>query len=294
MPVEQLSAASLESLAVPETGVLELRDTVARGLSLRVFTTGRKVWTFRYRPKGGGTRRRISIGEYPSVKLAEARRRADRYRGEVSGGSDPQAALSARRGAPTLGELIERYLSEEVATKKKPRTVELYTHYLRGLVAPRLGSKKAHEVTPGAVDALHRKLGTKTPVTANRAIVALSGVYTFAARRRLIAEGINPARGVEKFREQSRERYLSTAELVRLGEVLRLAETQGEGLAWPRPGAGRAGNKHDRKPANRRTQVSVHVTAAIRLLLLTGCRLREILGLRWSEVDLDRGPAAAA
>ncbi len=286
MPVEQLSAASLESLPVPETGALELRDAVARGLSLRVFTTGRKVWTFRYRPKDGGARRRISLGEYPSVKLAEARRRADRIRGEVSGGNDPQAAISARRGAPTLGELIERYLSEEVAPKKKPRTVELYTYYLRGLVIPRLGSKKAHEVTPAAVDALHRKLGTETPVTANRAIVALSGVYTFAARRRLITEGINPARGVEKFREQSRERYLSTAELVRLGEVLRLAEMEGEGLAWPQAGTP---SKHGRKAENCRTQVSPHVTAAIRLLLLTGCRLREILGLRWSEVDLERG-----
>jgi integrase len=288
VPAEQLSAALLESLPVPETGVLELRDAVARGLSLRVFTTGRKVWTFRYRPKDGGARRRIGLGEYPSVKLAEARRRADRYRGEVSGGRDPQGALSARRAAPTLGELIERYLGEEVATKKKPRTVELYTYYLQGLVASRLGSKKAHEVTPGAVDALHRSLGAKTPVTANRAIVALSGVYTFAARRRLIAEGINPARGVEKFREQSRERYLSTAELVRLGEVLRLAETEGEGLAWPQP-AGRMPSKHGRKAENRRTQVSPHVTAAIRLLLLTGCRLREILGLRWGEVDLERG-----
>ena len=126
----------------------------------------------------------------------------------------------------------------------------------------------------------------ETPVTANRAIVTLSGVYTFASRRRLIADGINPARGIEKFREHARERYLSAEELGRLGQALRSGETAG--LAWPRE-AGRALSKHDRKPDNRKTVLSPHVTAAFRLLLFTGCRLREILQLRWSEIDFERG-----
>ena len=141
-------------------------------------------------------------------------------------------------------------------------------------------------MTPAAVDNLHRRLGAKTPVSANRVIVALSGVYSFAARRRLVAAGVNPARGIEKFREQGRERYLSTDELGRLGQVLRLGEL--EGLAWPRE-AGRAASKHDRRPEERKTLLSKHVTAAFRLLLFTGCRLREILQLRWSEVDFERG-----
>jgi Arm DNA-binding domain len=206
MPTEKLTSDSLRNLTPPATGFDELLDTFARGLALRVFPTGRASWSFRYRPKGGGARRRINLGEYPTVGLAEARRRADRARGEVSGGGDPQGALSARREAPTVAELIDRYLAEEVEPKKKPRTLELYTYYLQKLVAPTLGSKKAHEVTPGAVDALHRRLGKKTQVTANRTIVTLSGVYRFAARRRLIADGVNPARGIEKFREQGLER----------------------------------------------------------------------------------------
>lgn len=292
MPTRQLTSARLKNLKPPVKGVTELRDGLARGLALRVFSSGRATWTFRYRPKGGGARRRIGLGDYPSVGLAAARRRADLIRGEVSGGGDPQGTLAAQREEPTLAQLIDRYLREEVRPKKKPRTVELYTHYLRRLVAPRLGSKKAHEITPGAVDNLHRAIGTSTrkkrgrPVTANRAIVALSGVYTFAARRRLTANGINPARGIEKFREQGRERYLSTDELGRLGQVLRAGELAG--LAWSRE-SGRAASRHDRKPENRKTKLSQHVTAAFRLLLFTGCRLREILQLRWSEVDFERG-----
>ena len=87
----------------------------------------------------------------------------------------------------------------------------------------------------------------RTPVTANRALVAISGVYSLTQRRRLGAAGFNPARGIEKFPGAGRERYLSREELGRLGRALRLAEP--EGLAWPRKD-GRSRSRHDRKPAN--------------------------------------------
>lgn len=286
MQKKLITPALLQHLKPPASGVIELWDTISRGLSLRVFASGHATWTIRYRPKDGGARRRAKLGDFPSVGLAEARRRADRLRGAVSDGKDPQGALQARREAPTLGDVIERYLAEEVLPKKKPGTYALYGYFLRKLVAPKLGLKKAHEVTTGDVDKLHRNLGAKTRVTANRTIVALSGVFSFAARRRLIAAGINPARGIEPFREQSRERYLSTDELGRLGQVLRDGEL--EGLAWicePE----RAASKHDRKLTNQKTVLSAHVAAAFRLLLFTGCRLREILNLRWDEIDFDRG-----
>ena len=229
---------------------------------MRVFASGRASWTFRYRPKSGGARRRIGLGEYPSIGLAEARRRADRCRGVVSNGGDPQGALQAQRDAPTLADLIARYLVEEVAPKKKRRTLELYKYYLQALVAPRLGGKKAGEVTASDVDRLHRKIGHATPVTANRAIVALSGVYTFAARRQLVPQMANPTRGIERFRERSRERYLSTEELGRLGQTLRLGET--DGLPW----RVQESTKHGRKHENRKTILSAHVVAAFHLLLL--------------------------
>src|ERR1700730_7796730 len=104
MATRKLTPALLANLKPPASGAIELRDT--RGLSLRVFSSGRATWTFRYRPKRGGARRRIGLGEYPSVGLAEARRRADLHRGVVSGGGDPQGALGAQREAPTLGRLI--------------------------------------------------------------------------------------------------------------------------------------------------------------------------------------------
>jgi integrase len=121
---------------------------------------------------------------------------------------------------------------------------------------------------------------------ANRVLAVLGSLYSWAGKAGLLPEGFNPAAKVEKNREQSRERFLTTDELERLGVALREAETIG--LSWEvdlaRPGA-----KHLPGEEHRRSVLSPHAVAAIRLLVLTGCRLREILHLRWSEVDFERG-----
>jgi integrase len=150
-----------------------------------------------------------------------------------------------------------------------------------------LRAKKVYDVTVSGIDRLHRRLGEEgRQVTANRVVVALSGVFAFAARHCLVLDDFkNPCRPIEKFREPERERYLSGDELARLGQALRVAET--EGLPWPESWGGKS--KHGYKPENRKTKFTPHVAAAFRLLLFTGCRLREILHLRWIEADLERG-----
>jgi integrase len=285
MSIERLTAATLpKALSPPAKGVKEVWDEHCRGLCLLVRATGKATWTFRYRPREGGARRRVRLGEYPSVGLAEARRRADKQRGKVADGADPQGETNAKRKAPTLSVLIDRYL-EAASPHKKAATLALYTAYLRQMVEPALGSRRAVSITRTEVAALHRKLGLATPVSANRALVSLSGVFTYAGKAGLVPEGFNPARSIDKFKEEGRERYLSTDELARLGTALRTAET--EGLAWPEETA--PSSKHARKPENRKTKLTPHVVAAFHLLLFTGCRLREILHLRWSEIDFERG-----
>ena len=98
-------------------------------------------------------------------------------------------------------------------------------------------------------------------------------------------EGTNPARGIDKFKESRRERFLTGEELERLGSAIREAETTG--IPWTvdetKPTA-----KHVPK-AKRSTKIAPSAAAALRLLLFAGCRLREILHLRWEHVDLERG-----
>ena len=98
---------------------------------------------------------------------------------------------------------------------------------------------------------------------------------------------LTPRRRIKAFKEHARERYLTTEELARLGSALKDAETVG--IKWAvdetRPTA-----KHVPK-GERRTILGPHPVAAIRLLLFTGCRLREILHLCWNQIDWERGLA---
>jgi hypothetical protein len=114
----------------------EIWDETCRGLVLLVRASGAASWTYRYRPKDGGARRRVKLGDYPSVGPSEARKRADKYRGKVAGGADPQGEAKARRHAPTLSHLIDRNLDEAVAPHKKPGTLALYRTYLRSMIEP--------------------------------------------------------------------------------------------------------------------------------------------------------------
>ncbi|WP_247457679.1 site-specific integrase [Bradyrhizobium sp. 2] len=95
----------------------------------------------------------------------------------------------------------------------------------------------------------------------------------------------NPAAGIKPNKEQQRQRYLTVEELERLGNAIREAETTG--IPWQPDPTKKV--KHAPKPENRLTKIDQHAAAAIRLLLFTGCRLMEVLNLRWAEYDAGRG-----
>ena len=112
------------------------------------------------------------------------------------------------------------------------------------------------------VAALHHRLRA-TPRAANRALAILSKMFALAEDWGMAPEGANPCRGVRKYRERRRERFLAPGEYRRLGAMLAEAEEEG----W----------------------ASSSAVAALRLLMLTGCRLGEILTLRWDDVDRAAG-----
>src|SRR5262249_57408980 len=114
----------------------------------------------------------------------------------------------------------------------------------------------------------------------------IGSMYAFAGRSGIVADGMNPARQIEQFKEHRRERFLTGEELVRLGAAIREAETKG--VPWTVDEAKPNAN-HLTKAKNRVIVIAPSAAAAIRLLLFTGCRLREILHLEWKQVDLERG-----
>lgn len=263
-------------------------DSELKGFGLRVTPAGLKTFVVEYRPGGGGrgvAKRRLKLGSYGELTPDQARDLARDALADVRRGGDPAGDRAAERAAPTVAEMTETWLREEVALKKKPRTAAGYAALVRNHIVPALGSRKAAAVTEADIARLHRRVGTTAPVAANRTVAALSAAFSWAQRARIVPKGHNPCQGLAKFRETRREAFLSGEELERLGNALREAET--EGVPWePRPD-GKV--KHAPREENRRTRISPHAAAAIRLLIFTGARLGEILGLRWAHVDMERG-----
>ncbi|PLU02963.1 tyrosine-type recombinase/integrase [Sinorhizobium medicae] len=272
--------------AEPREQRYTIYDSLISGFGLRVTPSGEKSWIFEYRPGDGGrhqSKKRITIGRIGDFTADQARKAAETYRSQVKLGGDPQGEKASRRKALTFAEVARLFLSDHVDAKRKVSTAAWYRDLFERVVIPKLGSTKAADVTRNDVAKLHLSLKS-TSSQANRALAAISSMYSFADRQGLITEEFNPAKRIERYREEGRERYLSSEELARLGSAIRKAET--DGLAWDINPNGKT--KHVAKK-KQTTTIDPFAAAALRLLIFTGARLREILHLKWQHVDFDRG-----
>jgi integrase len=268
-------------------GEYTVYDGQLPGFGVRVRPSGTKSYVVVYRAGAGrgAPVRRFLVANVGKIAPEAARKQAQAILGAVAHGKDPVADKATERGALTVGELADRFMAEHVEQKRKPGTVVFYRHLLDKIIRPELGTAKADKVTRGAVAKLHGKLRT-TPFQANRVLAVIGSMYVFGSRIGAVPEGHNPSQRIEKFKEHRRERFLTGEELERLGAAIRVAETVG--IPWnvdeTVPTA-----KHLAKSDKRFTKIGPFTAAALRLLLFTGCRLREILNLRWEYVDLERG-----
>ena len=254
-----ISRRTVEALKVEKDTIFW--DSELAGFGVRVHPTGRKVYIVQTRADGKAAKR-VTVGKHGVITPEEARRRAALIVARIKAGKDPipePMAVKLAEG-PTVGELAEHYLEKHVAVRCKPKTESMYRLIVAKYILPELGKRPALAIGHKEVTELHHALSAK-PVMANHVIDLLSRIYNLAEDRGQIPEMSNPCRLVAKNRERKRERFLTEEEFRRLGRVLDEAETC--------------------------KGVSVHAVAAMRLLLLTGCRKGEILNLRWDQVDLE-------
>jgi integrase len=240
-----------------------LWDIELKGFGVRVQRGGTKSYVLHYRAGAGrgAPLRKLTIGRHGSPWTPEtARREAKRLLGLIEGGADPAADKLARKEAPTIAELAERFLAEHAEAKRKTSSAAEYRRLLDKIILPALGKRKAADVSRADVTKLHHA-NRAAPYQANRVLAVLSKMFNLAERWGLRPDGSNPCRHVERFAERKRERMLSTSELARLGGALA---------------------SYDGSP---------YAVAAVKLLVFTGARLGEVLGLRWTWIDLERGEA---
>jgi integrase len=288
MPNLKLTRRTLTALPkVDKTTVFY--DTDLKGFGLKAFPSGALSWIVEYRPGAGGrgiSKRRMVLGSAKTIPPEEARGRASGILAEVRLGGDPAANRTEARAAESVRDLLTSFMDNHVRTKRKARTAKLFDGYINNHILPNLGTKKAPTLSRADVERLHNAIGKTNPVTANRVLALIGAAYAYGLRSALLPkQTVNPTKGIEKFPEETRERFLSDVELARLGDSIRLAETTG--ISWETKSDE---SKHvPKKPENRVSIIGPHAAAAIRLLIFTGARLREILDLQWGHVDLQRG-----
>jgi integrase len=279
----RLTKRTVDAAEVPPSGETFLWDDDLRGFGLRVYASGRRIFVVQYRLRGGrgGRTRRIVLGEYGKMTPDEARKRAAKVLAAVDDGRDPAAERDEAKSTLNVSDLAAIYLEEGPAAKpnKRPSSWATDRSNIERHVKPLLGRKLAKALTQADVAKFQADVAagkSKADVrtgfrgraiveggrgTAARSLAVLGAMLQFAFERKLIAS--NPAKGVRLLKGQPKERFLSEAEVARLGDTL--AAMQAE------------------------HRLSANAADAVRLLLLTGCRKSEITALRWDWVDFERG-----
>ncbi|MBB6309695.1 tyrosine-type recombinase/integrase [Xanthobacter tagetidis] len=260
-----LTDTYIRGLSLPAEGRLDINDERAPGLVLRVSSSGTKSWSLRYRDKMSGKVERLTIGRYPAVPLAKAREIALKRIAGIADGDNPRAVQRQEKAAHAAGisfdALAERFLTEYVAVKR-PKSLIGYRSALAPARKAWVG-KKAREITRDDVLDLSEKRGADAPIAANRMVAVLSKLFNWTLDLRDPPVTTSPVHRIPKPGiEKARTRTLRDDEIPILWAAF-------DGFMVP------------------------EMARIMRVLLLTGQRLSEVVGMERDEL-LDLGQPESA
>ncbi len=279
----KVTKRTVDGLVVPGgADEATLWDTEIKGFGIRARASGTKTYILHYRAGCGRAAplRKVTIGKHGSPWTPEtARGEAKRLLGQVANGCDPAKTRTGDKTAFTVTELCELYLAEGIAHKKES-TLRSDKGRIKHHIIPLLGYKRVDALTradlerllinvkAGKTAAPKASNGEKRPAggltvggsgVAGQCVTLMSTILSFAVKRGLRPD--NPAQGIKRPPIRRMERFLSEQEISRLAVALE-AEAVASGNPYP--------------------------SAAIKLLLLTGCRRGEMQMLKWEHVDFER------
>lgn len=247
----KLTQAAVTRLPVPDGKRVYYYDEAMPGLAVCCWPSGTK--TFMLYRKINGRPIRVKIGRFGDLTAKQAREQAAKLAGEIAQGADPAEARRKTRSETTLGELWELYLEKHAKPRKRSweedqRKWDAYITTLRG--------RRLSQIRRADVRDFHAKVGREHGhCQANRVLALLSSMFSFAQGEGF--EGQNPCKGVKRFKERSRDRFLMPDELPRFMEALKQ-----EAPPWG---------------------------DFFSVLLLTGARIHNLQAMRWQDLELRRG-----
>ena len=247
--------------AKPKAKTWILWDAVVKGLGLRITPAGAKSYILNYRV--GGRERRATLARASELSLKAARKRAGAELAAIRAGeSDPLERQRQSKEAPTVNDGLDRffieYAPERIATgRMTPTTVAKYRNQADNYLRPALGKRRVVDVTRVDIENTVRRLA-RTPALRNRVLAFASRLFNLFETWEWRLQHTNPVRGVDRAREEARDRIFSPSEIAALEAAL--AETE---MANPA------------------------AVAAIRFAAVTGLRIGEILAIQWAHVDFE-------
>ena len=244
--IQHFTQKGLETLP-PKDRPYIVRDDETPGLIVKVYPTGRK--TFFLDVLVEKRHDMFKLGVWPDLNVAQVREKAKKMRADLAQGKNPKAE---KKEGVTLGEFFEVYMDRHGNQKKSAKEyLSLYRQHLEPWK-----NYKLQEITRHKIESLHRKVGEKTPVRANRLLALVSSIFVQASLWGY-HRGDSPSRGIKKFKEISRDRFLSGEELARFFDALDLSESE-------------------------------TFKDFVLLALFTGARRSNVLGMRWRDIDFER------
>lgn len=251
----KLTKRAIDSLIYKGSGQDIRWDDEVSGFGIRIYPTGKKTFVLSYRV--AGRKHIMTVGAYGVLTVDEARKLARRHLVAVDAGVDPLESRQQAAQGETIKDLCQAYIERHAKPQK--RSWQDDQNRIDRLILTAWGNRKAKAITGADAAALHSKIGKTAPYEANRTLALISKMFELARHPYgfVPPDHVNPARGIKRFKEDKRDRWVSPEELPKLARAIDL-------------------------------EPNVYVRMALWLYLLTGVRKGELLSVKWTDIDWRR------